>query len=381
MSTIVLVGGESGLEYRIGRLTPEFHQVSPASAVANPMSLVHGPVPPDVLLLGPELDRSHAISIASFIDGLGIATSVVIVATPTSDLVLEAMRAGVRDVIDPDADDDAMRTMLIEAREYASRRSAVAGEPGPGGNVDGRVIVIASPKGGVGKSTIAVNTAVGLAAHSHAGVVLVDLDLQFGDVATHLDLTPQHTVSDVFASQGGLDTMVLKTYLTQYTPGLWVLSAPESPAAADEISGKQIRELLETLAREFTYVVVDTGAGLDEPTLAALEEATDVVFIASMDVAGVRNVRKEVEVLNTLGILPMRRHLVVNLADKKAGMSPKDVSEVVGLPITAVVPRAQEIAFAVNKGVPLLTERKPSQASAKPIRAVVDAMMGQEASK
>ncbi len=255
--------------------------------------------------------------------------------------------------------------MLLKAHDHATRRTVrrATEEPAEIRVVESRVVVVASPKGGVGKSTIAVNLAVGLARQAPQDVVLVDLDLQFGDVATHLDLKPAHSLADAFASRGGLDTLLLKTFLTAHPAGFYALCGSESPAAADKIGPKQVRELLASLASQFRYVIVDTGSGLDEPTLAALEEANDAVFVSSMDVASVRNVRKEIEVLATLNILPARRHLLLNFADRQSGLSVRDVEAVVGLPVNVVVPRSQEVALSSNRGVPVLMEKKGGPAA------------------
>jgi len=379
MSEIMLLGGDGGLEYRLGRFGDDITKISleetfqpgfdiNAALIANSI--------PDVLLLGPELDQATMLWIAESVDALSVPTAVIAVAEATPKLVLEAMRAGVRDVIDPDAPDDEFRSVLERAREHATRLLGVV--PDAERRVDGRTVVVASPKGGVGKSTVAVNIAIDLARTAPSQVVLVDLDLRFGDVATMLDLVPDHSIGDVFASRNGLDTLALKTYLTAHPSGLWVVAAPDSPAAADSVDGRQVKQLLQVLANEFRYVVVDTGSGLDEHTLAALEEATDAVFVSSLDIAGVRNMRKEIELLATVGVAPRRQHLIVNMADRQSGMKPVDVSAVVGLPIETVVPRSSDVMLATNRGIPLLTKKRQGGGAAKGLRAVVAAVLRDE---
>ena len=134
----------------------------------------------------------------------------------------------------------------------------------------GRVITIASPKGGVGKTTVSTNLAIGLTAAAPQSTVLVDLDVQFGDVASALSMVPEYTLPDVVRGPASEDTMVLKTFLTQHPSGLYAVCGAESPAAGDTVRGRTIR-LLAMLAREFRYVVVDTAPGLSEQTLAALD--------------------------------------------------------------------------------------------------------------
>ena len=369
MSRILLLGGDGGLEYRLGQFPGNILVPLASAIVERPdfdlRALIADDRVPDIVVLGPQLSRHTAMPLASMLDAMQPQISVVLVAEPTADVMLEAIRAGVRDVLPPEASDEEYRIMLLKAHDHATRRTVrrATDEPIEGRVVESRVVVVASPKGGVGKSTIAVNLAVGLARQAPQDVVLVDLDLQFGDIATHLDLKPAHSLADAFASQGGLDTLLLKTFLTAHPAGFYALCGSESPAAADKIGPKQVRELLASLASQFRYVIVDTGSGLDEPTLAALEEANDAVFVSSMDVASVRNVRKEIEVLATLNILPARRHFLLNFADRQSGLSVRDVEAVVGLPVNVVVPRAQEVALSANRGVPVLMEKKGGPAT------------------
>ncbi|GAA3515310.1 hypothetical protein GCM10022234_07890 [Aeromicrobium panaciterrae] len=369
MSRILLLGGDGGLEYRLGQFPGNLLVPIAASVVERPefdlRSLMVEDHLPDIVVFGPQVTRHTAMSLASLLDAMHPQITVVLVADPTTDVMLEAMRSGIRDVLSPEASDEEYRIMLLKAHDHSSRRDLRRRSTDTEVErvVESRVVVVASPKGGVGKSTIAVNLAVGLARQAPMDVVLVDLDLQFGDIATHLDLKPAHSLADVFASQGGVDTLLLKTFLTAHPANFYALCGSESPAAADKVGPKQVRALLSSLAAQFRYVIVDTGAGLDEPTLAALEEANDAVFVSSMDVASVRNVRKEIEVLATLSILPGARHLVLNFADRDSGLTVRDVEAVVGLPVNVVVPRAVEVSLSSNRGVPVLMAKKGGPAA------------------
>ena len=215
------------------------------------------------------------------------------------DLLVDAMRAGISDVLPTDADLDAIDLLIARAHEF-SQDAATASTPAPSLRRlgPGRTIAVTSPKGGVGKTTVACNVAVGLALLQPGSVVLVDLDLQFGDVASTLGLDPVYFLEHAVAKGASRDTVVLTTTLTRHHAGLLVLAAPESPATADTISTAQIGHLLRQLADEYLYVVVDTSPGLLEQTLAVLEEATDVVTVTSMDVSSVRGTRKQLELLD-----------------------------------------------------------------------------------
>jgi pilus assembly protein CpaE len=220
------------------------------------------------------------------------------------------------------------------------------------------VIGVFSPKGGVGKTTIATNLAVGLGKVSPMSVVLVDLDLQFGDVASGLYLNPEHTITDAVSPAASQDTLVLKAFLTVHPSSIYALCAPDNPVEADHIAPEQITRLLEQLADEFQYVVVDTAPGLPEIGLAAMEACTDVVWVSAMDIPSVRGLRSGLDILRQLDLLPEGRHVVLNMADAKCGLSVQDIESTIGAPVDISVPRSRAVAFSTNRGVPVLQESK-----------------------
>jgi pilus assembly protein CpaE len=234
----------------------------------------------------------------------------------------------------------------------------------------GRVITVASPKGGVGKTTVASNLAIGLTASAPQSTVLVDLDVQFGDVASALGLVPEYALPDVVHGPAVEDTMVLKTFLTQHPSGLYAVCGAESPAAGDTVTAADVSRLLTSLSREFRYVVVDTAPGLSEQTLAALDRATDVVMLSSMDVPGVRGLRKELDVLRELCMIPAGRHVVMNFADAKGGLSVRDVETAIGTGVDVVVPRSAAVPPTTNQGVPILASGRRDPA-VKELRRLV----------
>jgi pilus assembly protein CpaE len=236
-------------------------------------------------------------------------------------------------------------------------------EQGPVENQKGAVIGVFSPKGGVGKTTIATNLAVGLGQLAPMSVVLVDLDLQFGDVASGLYLNPERTVTDAVSPAAAQDTLVLKAFLTVHPASIYALCAPVSPVEADFITPEQVTRLLEQLAEEFQYVVVDTAPGLPEIGLAAMEACTDVVWVSAMDVPSVRGLRSGMDILRQLEILPEGRHVVLNMADSKCGLSVQDIEATIGAPVDVSVPRSRAVALSTNRGVPVLLDAKKDPAT------------------
>ncbi|WP_426003607.1 AAA family ATPase [Paenarthrobacter sp. NyZ202] len=310
--------------------------------------------PPEVMILGPGVNPTDALKLATVFDLQYPEISLLLVSVPEPDLVLRAMHAGVRDIVSPEIEVHELRVLLERAcLAAASRRRGMqpAAEPGQD---RGRVIAVMSPKGGVGKTTVATNLAVGLGAVAPMGVVIVDLDLQFGDVASGLLLEPEHSITEAVHGPAAQDSMVLKAFLTVHPTGIYALCAPRKPSESDYITAEHVSRLLNQLATEFKYVVVDTAPGLGEHCLATLELATDGVWVCGMDVPSIRGLRKSFSVLKELQLLPQGRHTVLNFADRKSGISVQDVEATIGVPIDTVIPRSRNLPFSTNRGVPVL---------------------------
>lgn len=329
---------------------------------------------PEVMILGPGLPVSGSLKLASVMDLQYPEVSVVLVAPADPELAVQAMRSGVRDLLVPASAPDTIRVMLERASlAAAGRRRGLSPQASElvDNKASGRVIAVMSPKGGVGKTTIATNLAVGLGKTSPMSVVIVDLDLQFGDVASGLLLEPEFTITEAVLGAASQDSMVLKTYLTVHPAGLYALCAPRTPIEMDRITGAHVSHLLEQLRQEFQYIVVDTAPGLGEHVLATLEQATDAVWICGMDVPSIRGMRTGFQILEELNLVPERRHIVLNMADRRAGLTLKDVEATVDAPVDVVLPRSKNLPFSTNKGIPVLQDGSRDPAS-KGLRQLVE---------
>lgn len=369
MSRVVLVAPDSRLERQVRLVVGEEVVVIPATDPEQFAGrLGRMAERPELIVFGQQLPRHLALALAGA--GRQHAEAMAIV-SDEADILVDAMRTGISDVLPSTVDLDAIDHLVSRAHDFALDASA-AGRPMPSMRrlSPGRTIAVVSPKGGVGKTTIACNIAVGLAQELPGCVVLVDLDLQFGDVATTLGLDPTYFIESAVAKGAARDTLVLTTVLTRHPSGLLVLAGPESPAAADRVSATQAGHLLRQLATEFLYVVVDTSPGLLEHTLSVLEEATDVVAVTSMDVSSVRGMRKELDVLTELGLLPESRQVVVNLGDRASGLTIADIENAIGSRVDVVVPRTTHAAAATNRGEPVIAGA-PRDKAARALRLLV----------
>ena len=317
---------------------------------------------PEVLILGPDVPVEDALRLATVFDVQLPELSVILVGEPDPDFVLLAMRAGIRDILSPASDPAQIRVLLERAcQSYASRTRGTAVQQ-PDNSPKGLVIGVFSPKGGVGKTTIATNIAIGLGQVAPMSVVIVDLDLQFGDVASGLYLNPEHTVTDAVSASASQDSLVLKAFLTVHPSSIYALCAPRTPVEADDITPQQVSRLIEQLAQQFQYVVVDTAPGLPEVGLAAMEQCTDVVWVSAMDVPSIRGLRSGLEILRRLDLLPETRHVVLNMADSKSGLSVQDVEATIGAPVDVSIPRSKAVAYSTNRGIPVLQDGRKDPA-------------------
>jgi pilus assembly protein CpaE len=362
MSRVVLAGAGEDLILRVKQATDgDVHVLPPGRLPGDPARLfeqLYDGELPDVLLVGPHAPAPEVLTLAARLDVQTPGIAVVLMADPSPEMWQAAMRAGIRDLIAPDADVAEIHAAVERAGLAAAGRRRVLRPGAETERYTGRVITIASPKGGVGKTTVSTNLAIGLTAAAPQSTVLVDLDVQFGDCASALGLTPEYTLPDVVHGAASEDTMVLKTFLTQHPSGLFAVCGSESPAAGDTVSGEDVSRLLASLAREFRYVVVDTAPGLSEQTLAALDRATDVVMLSSMDVPGVRGLRKELDVLRELTMIPAGRHVVMNFHDPKGGLTVRDVELAIGTGVDVVLPRSKHVPSSTNQGVPILQSHR-----------------------
>jgi MinD-like ATPase involved in chromosome partitioning or flagellar assembly len=238
-----------------------------------------------------------------------------------------------------------------------------------------QVIAVVSPKGGLGKTTIATNLALGLARVARDSVVLVDADVQFGDVATVLGLNPAHTLPDMVSGLAARDTMVLKTFLMPHPAGFYVVGGADSPADGDRVTGDQLSHLIRQLSDIFQYVIIDTTPGLGEHALAAIEQATDAILLCSLGVPNLRALRKELTVLTSIGLMPPSRHIVLNLADKTSGLNRRDAEETIGAAVDVMIPRSKAVPLSTNRGVPILAD-SPRDPASKALLELVSRVSG-----
>ncbi len=291
----------------------------------------------------------------------------------TTELLQRAIRSGVSDVITvpselPEVVDQAAENIAVAA---PARPVGAVGIDEPGGEPC-RVITVFSTKGGSGKSVVACNMGVVLAKRTDRPVVLVDADLQFGDVAGMLKLTPQNTIVDAVSSLHRLDAQLLRSLLVRHErSGLYVLPAPTEPAFADQVTPAALVEILRLLRTFAAYVIVDTPAHFTDVVLSILDESDDVVLVAGMDIPSIKNVKIGLQTLRLLDMSADKLKLVLNRANAKVKLDVSEVERTLQLKADSLIPSDIVMPRSVNKGVPAVLD-EPKSAVAKSLEALAD---------
>jgi pilus assembly protein CpaE len=307
---------------------------------------------PTTVALGSDLRSDEAIRLARSLEELDPTITTVMFADTDATTLRRAIDAGVRGFVRPDATTAEVRKAVGHALETGHRLQPTRDGDSEGPN---RFITLVSAKGGTGKTVVSSNLAVEVSLAFPGEVALVDLDLQFGDAATSLLLTPQYSMTDAAeAAPAGLDPTMVKAFLTQHPHSkLSVLCAPDEPAAGEVIPTEHIAAVLDVLADEFPYVIVDTDPGLSEATLTALERTTDIIVLVDLDVPAVRGTRKLLEALDAIGMGTSRRHIVLNRANSKVGLDPDEVAQAIHAPVDVTLPSTRQVPITLNEGRPM----------------------------
>ncbi|MFT7600342.1 MAG: pilus assembly protein CpaE [Acidimicrobiales bacterium] len=372
MSGLTFVSQDTDLEARLTKLIGRDHTVRSiwggdwrTSAEAAAIICAATPL---IVTIGADVRTDDAIELLQAIDihrpEIGL---VAFRSRLTEQDTLLLLRHGAREVLDANlASDDELSTALDRVFHLVTQRlSSVEEAP----ELARRVIAVVSPKGGTGKTTIATNLAVGLARAMPNQVLLIDLDMQIGDVASAIGVTPENSLKDALGN-GQVDLTAMKVFLTRHDSGLAVLTPPDSLADAEDIDADVLKKTMATLSEEFPIVILDTAAGIDEYAFVALEFASDLLFVTTTDVPAIRAVAKQLEALDRLHLTEPRRKLVLNRSDAKVGLSQTDIEQTIGMPASFTVPSSRVIPLSTNQGVPHI-ESGATDATAKALRQLV----------
>lgn len=331
----------------------------------------------ELAMIGPGFAHEAGVNEASLLLDIQPALPIVLVADGlTTDVLRAAIRVGFKDVVDAPLNQTKIDTIL----GHIEKAEAMAGRDHKPKARIGKVITIMSPKGGAGKTMTSSNVGLALAMMSGQPdrVVIMDADLQFGDICISLQVEPQHTIVDAARDIDKLDEQLLDSLLATHSSGLRVLSAPLEPSLADEVSTQVVVKTLGMLKRMFDYVIIDTAPFLDEPVLSILERSDVVLLVVDMDLPAVKNAKLALDTLKLIKFPFEKIKLILNRVNSKARLDIHELERSLGLEVQAAVSSDKLVPRAVNEGEPVVS-LYPRSRVAKDLRGVAALVLDGEA--
>jgi pilus assembly protein CpaE len=287
--------------------------------------------------------------------------------------VRRVFESGADDIVTLPESPDRIQFALTKAVTRKLQSAVDAGGSAP-------LVSVLGPKGGTGKTLAACNLAVAL---SKAGqrVLVIDLDLQFGDVGLALGLRPERTLADLAKAGGSLDAEKVSAYTIVHEPsGLSTLLAPTRPDQAAYVTVDFLKSLYSAVRNSYDFIVVDTPPGFTPEVIASIDSSTDIVMVAMLDALSLKNTKLGLETLDLMGYDPDRVLVLLNRADSRVGIDNEDVAAVLGRKPDVLVPSDREITRTVNEATPIVLAKERSDA-AKAFRGLAERFLARQAEK
>jgi len=321
---------------------------------------------PDVVLMDinmPDMDGIAATE--ALLSQVPEAQVIMMSVQGEQDYLRRAMLAGAREFLPKPIGAEELYSAIRHVYRLATtqRRYVTTPPPGPGGGDDqgaqGQIIAVFSPKGGTGTSSIACNLAVAMRLLTGKKVALVDGNLTFGDVGVIMNLVSSKTIADLVNRISELDRDLLNDVMATHATQVKVLLAPPNPQTGELVTSDHLRTILETMKKEFEYVIVDTQASFQDRALAALDLADRIVALMTLELPCIKNIKLFLEVAELLEYPKEKTVLVLNKADNRLGMRVENVEANIQHKVALQIANAgHEMTLAVNQGVPLVIAKR-----------------------
>jgi pilus assembly protein CpaE len=315
---------------------------------------------PSAAIIALNNNSEHAIKFIQRLNHESPSTAVISAAQDASpDLILRSLRAGAREFLRIPISSEELKTVIDRVAEFSADQI----EPP---RKKGRMVAVFSSKGGCGTSFMATN----LAAATNARTVLVDLNLQAGDLPLFLGVDPKYSFADMAENRNRLDDALINSFVTPYSSNLSLLAAPREADSADEIEPEHVFEVLQRLRESYDYVVLDPQHTFDSITLAALDQSDEIVLILTLDIPAIRSTQRALEIFDRLGYPRKKIRVVVNRWSKQIDLDLRQVEKFLGEPVIGFVPSDYQTAVtSINLGRPLV-QSEPNSKIAQEIRRV-----------
>ena len=333
-----------------------------------------GELSPDVILMDDDLPGMDGLSATEVItERVPNASIIVMSLHGDPDRLKKALIAGAREFLVKPFSGEELTKSVREVYQREVTRRAKLPVPAPAGDSAGgaqaapanhRLIGIFSPKGGAGRTTLAVNLAVALHEQTHEKICLFDANFQFGDVGVLLNLNPRtRSIADAIET-GDPDNEIIESVVVNHSRGIRVMLAPPTPETAELITVAHAKKVAAYLRDTHNYTLVDLPSALNEQSLAIMDMADTVLVVAALDITSIKNVRLFMEVADQLNYERSKIRLVVNRSDATQGIRINDVETSIRRPIDgSIVSDWRLTEHAVNRGVPFVVSHPDAAVS------------------
>lgn len=283
---------------------------------------------------------------------------------PTPRLMRQAMVAGAWDFLSAPLDEEEVEASMLRALERSQRESARRQGELEEAVPKGTVVTIFGAKGGIGKTTIASNLAISLATSAHQSVALVDMDTRFGDVAITMDVRVERSLADLARQIDDLDRDSLQEFLVKHESGVNIVPAPTRPGEWRGIGNQKIRDVVDVLAQTHDFVILDTPGTFNEQVAAALEVATMIILVTTLDMASIKDTVLALEMLHErFGNDEERIKIVLNRAGMDTGVREEDVIRTLDSELWWRIPDDIEVMKSAQLGRPIVMNKPKARVS------------------
>jgi pilus assembly protein CpaE len=275
----------------------------------------------------------------------------------------KAMLAGVNDyIIAPVKEEELVNSIYTVLAQEERRKARITGEAEEP-LAAGSVITVFGAKGGIGKTTIATNLATALIQKTNQSVVLVDLDTRFGDVGILMDIPVERSIADMAVSEDEITRDLVQDCLYQHNSGVYILPAPIRPTDWRNVHAGHIERIVQVLTQTYDYVLLDTPGTFNDIVARALELASMVVLVATVDMASLKDTLLAIDMLRSWNFPQEKIKLVINATNEASNVQPQEVKRMLGRDVFWSIPYDRNISTATQLGMPVVVAKPQSKAS------------------